>query len=245
MIYKELPLNWEDLQKKVAQIFLDAGFSNIEIEKEIEGARGKTEVDVYVTDDNGFLYICECKNWNKPVPKSVVQTFRTIINDVGANKGYLISKKGFQAGAYPIVENTNVSLVNWYEFQLEMEDAWISSVGSYLFKYVNPLFRFTDILVPKSLIAHLNGEDEKYFWELYHNYRYIWYMTHDFYPNIGLSNKKEIADLCRRNFAFPLELNIPMSTEKIMIEDLNSLRNYIIKYTDEGLVKLRNLTSKL
>lgn len=243
MIYKETPTDWKDLQKKVATIFKDTGYIDVEIEKKIDSVRGKIEVDVYAINDTG-ISVCECKNWDKKIPQSVVQTFRTIIQEIGANSGYLISKKGFQTGAHASAKSTNILLLDWYEFQSKMEDTWINNVGRYLFKYVDPLFRFTDTIVPRALIDHLSEMDQKYFWELYDNYNSVWLLTHKFYPVINTKTKEEIADFCRSNFAFPLVLDIPMSTKKTYVEDLDGLRNYIIKYTDEGVKKFRNLIGK-
>ncbi len=44
--------------------------------------------------------------------------------DVGANTGYIISRAGFQAGAYKAAANTNVRLLSWTEFQELFEDQW-------------------------------------------------------------------------------------------------------------------------
>jgi hypothetical protein len=243
MIYKKMPTDWKDLEQKVADIFSDSGFLDVEVEKEISGARGKSEVDVYAKNKNG-VYVCECKNWNTAIPKSVVQTFRTVINDIGANKGYLISRNGFQSGTYPIVENTNVALVDWYEFQSEMEDVWINNVGRYLFNYVRPLFRFTDTLSSRTLTDHLTKEDQEYYWKLYAHYKHVWHMTHSFYPAMGTYSEEESAGFCRKNFTFPLELGIPLTNQKINVEDLSGLRDYIIKYHDEGVEKFKELTKK-
>ncbi|MFT5281127.1 MAG: hypothetical protein ACI9AR_000584 [Flavobacteriaceae bacterium] len=245
MIYKELPADWQDLQQKVADIFSDSGYSDVEVEKKLMGVRGHAEIDVYAKN-NKDIYLCECKNWNSAVPQSVVQTFRTIVQDIGANKGFIVSKKGFQSGARTAAENTNISLMDWYEFQSEMEDVWIENVGKYLYKYVSPIFRFTDTLVPKSLTEHLDEDGEKYFWELYNNYSHLWSMSDTFLsPMFDLSNQKERADECRKNFTLPMEIGIPMIGKKMTIDDYDSLRNYIIKYTDEGVSEFKKLTGKV
>lgn len=245
MIYKELPVDWQDLQQKIADIFSDSGYSDVEVEKNVIGVRGKAEIDVYAKNDKD-IYLCECKNWNSAVPQSVVQTFRTIVHDIGANKGFIVSRKGFQSGARTAAENTNISLMDWYEFQSEMEDIWIDNVGRYLYEYVSPIFRFTDTFVPKSLTDHLDEDGEKHFWELYYNYYHLWTMAGTFWsPMRGLSNQKERADDCRKNFPLPMEIEIPMESKKITIEDYDSLRNYIIKYTDEGVKKFKKLTGKV
>ncbi|QUS54071.1 hypothetical protein [Pseudovibrio brasiliensis] len=44
--------------------------------------------------------------------------------DFGANVGYIISKAGFQSGAFEASELTNIKLMTWKEFQLEFEEQW-------------------------------------------------------------------------------------------------------------------------
>ncbi len=244
MIYKELPSDWKDLQQKIADIFSDSGYSDVEVEKNVVGVRGKAEIDVYAKNGKD-IYLCECKNWNSAVPQSVVQTFRTIVQDIGANKGFIVSRKGFQSGAKVAAENTNISLMNWYEFQSEMEDTWIDNVGKYLYEYVRPIFKFTDILVPKSLTDHLDKDEEKQFLELYNNYKHLWTMAGTFWnPMLGLFDQKKRNVEFRKDFTLPIELGIPMKNKKVIIEDYNSLRKYIIKYTDEGVREFKKLTGK-
>jgi len=42
-----------------------------------------------------------------------VHGVRTVMQDVGANVGYIISTGGFQKGAYAAAAATNVELVTW------------------------------------------------------------------------------------------------------------------------------------
>ena len=101
-IYNSDPSDWRDLQKKVAKIYSDLGYETT-IEKDIQTARGIVNVDVFSTKNVSYLTdttIVECKHWNKPVPKTVVHAFRSVISDYGANNGYIISQNGFQSGAF-------------------------------------------------------------------------------------------------------------------------------------------------
>jgi len=58
----------------------------------------------------------------------VVQQFRTIISDAGANLGIIISQKKFQSGAYEEADKTNVRLYSWLDFQKAFEERWTNAM---------------------------------------------------------------------------------------------------------------------
>lgn len=141
------PNGWRDLQEKVRSILMDCGYE-AEVEKEINLGRGKAVVDVYAHKSAGLsvTIICECKHWQKRVPRAVVQGFRTIVTEAGANLGYIISAKGFQSGSYEVVVKTNVQLLLWDEFEVAFRMEWlrtwvdkVSRAGIELRSFVNYL----------------------------------------------------------------------------------------------------------
>ena len=108
-------MNWKELQDAVAELFRSVGCS-ADIEKNIEGARGKHNIDVYVhfeTLSFNCVWIIECKNWDSNVPKEKVLTLQSIVQDVGADKGVIVSKKGFQSGAIRCAQHSNIILTNF------------------------------------------------------------------------------------------------------------------------------------
>jgi hypothetical protein len=38
-----------------------------------------------------YTTLCECKYWRSAVPQAVIHGFRTVVGDIGANKGYAIA----------------------------------------------------------------------------------------------------------------------------------------------------------
>ncbi len=91
-----------------------------EVERTIETVRGNVDVDVHAIDltiSPNLIYLCECKYWSSAVPKTIVHSFRTVVSDYGAHVGFLISRNGFQSGTYQASQNSNIRLVNWFEFQ--------------------------------------------------------------------------------------------------------------------------------
>ncbi|MFM5508198.1 restriction endonuclease [Aeromonas rivipollensis] len=119
--------NWKDLQSKVCQLFDEMGYET-EIEKTVELAgRGKKEVDVFIKDPSAShnqIYLVECKHWNHRVNQDVVHGFKTVMEGTGANTGYIVSKKGFQAGAYEAIRYTNIKLLTFEELQHLYGNEW-------------------------------------------------------------------------------------------------------------------------
>jgi hypothetical protein len=60
----------------------------------------------------------------KSIPKEVVHAFRTVIQECGAHRGYLISRVGFQSGALETAYLTNIQLVTFHEFQEIYFEKW-------------------------------------------------------------------------------------------------------------------------
>jgi hypothetical protein len=150
-IYNSEPADWRDLQNKVAKIYTDLGYETT-VEKDIQTARGTVNVDVFCTKSVSYLTdtnIVECKYWANSVPKTVVHAFRSVISDYGANTGYIISKNGFQSGAFDAAKNSNVKLLTFDEFQAAFRTRWldavidkIEEVGYPLRKYADPMEMF-------------------------------------------------------------------------------------------------------
>lgn len=146
MITERTPSNWKDLQDCCAQILSECGLQTYS-PRIFEGLRNNIEVDVFAEGAfNGRSYsiVIECKNWSSKVPQEVVHAFRTVMVETGANIGYLVSKSGFQSGAYQAATNTNIKLLNWFEFQNEFFEQWVENY-----------FRFEVYKKYDSLISYL------------------------------------------------------------------------------------------
>jgi restriction system protein len=111
---------------EVGRILRECGF-DVEIEKEIQSARGAVELDVYAEETvrgRKYAIACECKYWKSRIPQTVVHSFRTVVQEIGANIGYIVSMQGFQSGAVAAGDLTNLKLVTWQEFQDIFEESW-------------------------------------------------------------------------------------------------------------------------
>ena len=113
------PSDWRDLQEHVADIFHKCRFK-VEVEKTIESARGKVEVDVYAEETiqgRRHIIMCECKHWKANISQTVVHAFRTVVADTAANVGFIITTSNYQPGAIAASVLTNIRLRDWRGFQ--------------------------------------------------------------------------------------------------------------------------------
>jgi hypothetical protein len=93
-IFDHESADWRELQERVAQLFSEIGCDVIPRRTQL-------------------LSICECKFWSKPVPQEVIHSFRTVLSDLGAHRGFIIARTGFQAGAREAVTKTNLDLLTF------------------------------------------------------------------------------------------------------------------------------------
>lgn len=107
-------MDWKEYQKATADVFNGLGCV-AEVNKTVQGARAKHKFDVWVVFNKfGFQikWVVECKYWNSNVSKEKVMALRSIVDDVGADRGVIISKIGYQSGAIRAASHTNITLTN-------------------------------------------------------------------------------------------------------------------------------------
>lgn len=140
------PQGWQELQNLTARLFSEIGCTAT-VGKRIKLVRGDKEIDVAVEDAHiapPSRCLCECKYWNKAIPQEVIHSFRTVVADYGAHRGFIISIAGFQAGAHKAVENTNISLVTFAQLQEIFFDRWRRAMGKRYMPFGDRLFPYWD-----------------------------------------------------------------------------------------------------
>jgi hypothetical protein len=103
----------------VATFFRSLGLDAI-TDHTVEGSHTTHAIDVFVKSFHvGFdvVWIVECKHWAKKVTKLHVLALRQIVTDVGADRGILLSEKGFQSGAVEAATLTNVRVTSLAELR--------------------------------------------------------------------------------------------------------------------------------
>ncbi|MCK4125764.1 restriction endonuclease [Ralstonia nicotianae] len=131
-IFERVPASWRDLQNLVGQLFEEIG-CEVQIGQKVNLVRGGTkEIDVRVVDPVTVppsCYLCECKHWKALVDQETVHAFRTVMDDQGAHRGFIISSSGFQSGARRAVKNTNTNLFTFDELQATFFERWRLSMA--------------------------------------------------------------------------------------------------------------------
>lgn len=111
--------DWRAFQKEVAALFTETRGWSTRVNHPVRGSRiGVVHVDVLATyrpprertesfsprgQDRAhgfaFIVIVECKFWKTPVPQEKLFALKTVVEDVGASLGILVSEVGVQRGA--------------------------------------------------------------------------------------------------------------------------------------------------
>jgi len=176
MIENPFPSDWRELQAGVCRIFNEIGLM-AEQGKVVVTPRGSVELDVYAVDEKSVdkvSYVVECKNWSSRIPQSVVHSFTTVMHEVGANVGYIISREGLQSGAVEYIRNTNIRALTCAELQQHYFDAWfdrcfvrkLGYVVGPLTQYIEPFNSWRD-----AKLAQLDETRVQRFGELYRQYQ--------------------------------------------------------------------------
>lgn len=148
MIVNPYPETWQELQTGVCRLFKEIGFS-AEASKKVSTPRGEVELDVYAVDEHSVdktRYVVACRNWSSTITQSGVYGFTKVMRTAGANIGYIVSRKGFQAGAIDCTKKTNITVLPYSELQRWFFEVWYSKVFvpkisvalDDLFQYVRP-----------------------------------------------------------------------------------------------------------
>src|SRR3979409_1054615 len=92
---------WSEYQEEVAQFFRELGLT-AETDATIEGVRTRHKIDVLVRRKHpgiALTWLVECKHWKSPVSKEKVFTLRSIVEDTGSDRGFIMAEGGYQTGA--------------------------------------------------------------------------------------------------------------------------------------------------
>lgn len=115
---------WYQFQEKICTHFNSIG-TRAETNVTIQGVRTNHDIDILVKVKflgQDLLWIVEAKRWNSKINKLHVLGLRTIVNDVGADKGFIISEKGYQSGAVEAAKNSNIKLTSLSELMIETKE---------------------------------------------------------------------------------------------------------------------------
>lgn len=111
--------DWYTFQEEIRNHFKSLG-CQAETNVRIDGVRTSHDIDILVQTKflgHNLKWLVEAKKWNKKVSKLHVLALRQIVDDIGVDKGFIISEKGFQKGAVEAVKNSNIELLSFAELR--------------------------------------------------------------------------------------------------------------------------------
>lgn len=240
MIEDPNPTNWKELQLGVCRLLNEIGL-NAQTEKILETPRGKVEIDVYAVDENSvdkIKYLIECKNWSSPIPQTVVHSFTTVMREVGANIGFIVSRNGLQAGALDYTNHTNIIGLTYKEFQARYFETWyikyfVPKIGDKvdaLTQYVEPINGRRDRFVDS-----LPDDGKARFYELFKRYQ-LFGMFVAFFEFSRYSSQINLQplDIDQLKLAFRKQIGDEFAFSSIYYRDLLSeIVNKVTSVTDE------------
>jgi Restriction endonuclease len=116
---------WEQYQCDAAALLRELGFST-----QVNASLAEPNGAVHAIDVVGrrtvagvdLLWIVECKYWNKPVPIEKVLALRSLVLDLGADRGLLMSESGFQSGAIRTANQKDITLTSLDDMRASAAD---------------------------------------------------------------------------------------------------------------------------
>ena len=111
--------DWYNFQEDICSHFNSLG-ADAKTNQTVQGIRTLHDVDILVKTKflgANLTWVVEAKDWKSNIPKEKVFALRTIVDDIGADKGFIISQKGFQSGAYEAAISSNISLLTFEELK--------------------------------------------------------------------------------------------------------------------------------
>jgi len=115
---------WKEYQEESAAFFRSLGLEAT-TDEHLDGVRGGHDVDVVVRSRSvgvEQLWVVECKRWKRRVNKVHVSALAEIVRNVGADRGLLLSEKGFQAGAGQVAYRSNITLTSLSALREDSQD---------------------------------------------------------------------------------------------------------------------------
>jgi hypothetical protein len=106
---------WEEYQHQAAGLLRELGFST-RVDARLQEANGAVHaIDVAARRTVAgvdLLLIVECKYWGRPVDMGAVRDLRTLVLDLGADHGLLMSESDFQSGAVMAAKGKSITLTS-------------------------------------------------------------------------------------------------------------------------------------
>lgn len=191
-----------------------------------------------------YAIACECKYWKSRIPQNVVHGFRTVVQEIGANIGYIVSMEGFQSGAVAAGDLTNLKLVTWQEFQDLFEESWFEE---YFTKQIDErldgLMTYAEPFLP-AWFEKMSDKDQSTYFSLKEKYDLFGVIMQSLGPYSRLFRKEPLPTLPLRTRLKPDPI---LKTIPDHILDETAYREFLdasISYGEAALAEFRVLRDK-
>ncbi|MEO9338870.1 restriction endonuclease [Mesorhizobium sp. SB112] len=233
LITAHVPETWEQLEDLVAAILGECGMQATR-QVTINLPRGSVDVDVFAEETvDGIVHriICECKYWKANIPKEIVHAFRTVMQETGANRGYIVSRAGFQKGAYEAAQATNIELLTFAEFQERYFDKWFKSRIWAVENSISNFNTYYEPLGPPGWAKLATDEERAAYESVLDRYLFAGHALHSFSPYLGFRVPFDFTKMEEGGVIVPAEIKAAQGCRELLI----LLENYARK----GLRELR------
>ena len=221
--------DWYQFQEDICSYFISIGAS-AETNVKVQGVRTTHDIDVLVKTKylgENLTWIVEAKKWKSKVSKLQVLGLRTIAEDIGVDKAFIISEVGFQSGAYESIKNTNVNLKTFEELKINTKELIESEIIKSYKKRLN--------LLETRYWAHSKSTRKEY------SLRDEMYQFPPIFSGqiLLLTAHKAILSAENKNYPIDLETNLEEKTGELIAENFQQLTNWLnlnLNFFDEKLL---------
>jgi hypothetical protein len=240
LITAQLPDAWEKLEELVTEILSECGMAT-QRQVSLQLPRGSVDVDVVADETvDGIIHhtICECKNWRVNIPKEVVHAFRTVMQETGANRGYIVSRVGFQSGAIEAAKATNIELVTFAEFQNVYFHKWINKRIWDIEHQIEPFNTYYEPLGPPGYSQLQDDAERAAYDAVWNRYLFAGLMLQPFSPYLRVIRPHPFPEM-------PFNVSQWVAQGIVVPEDIQAATAYreffeiLINYAKKGLAELR------
>ena len=130
-------MEWKEYENRVLtecqRVFFKA---DIQYNIYVDGlfSKRKRQIDIFIKDNNGVVYIIDAKKYNTKVDIKDVESFIGMVKDVGGNYGILVSENGFTKAAINRAHigenNIEVDILNLKELGMFQYECAIPYAGN-------------------------------------------------------------------------------------------------------------------
>lgn len=106
------------------KLVVNQKYEKVQHNVHLEGADGPRQIDVLITSETVGIKlhtVIECKDYNTKISVGTIDAFHSKLQDVNANKGILISKKGFSSTSVSKAKRLGISLCTAHE---ALSESW-------------------------------------------------------------------------------------------------------------------------